>query len=280
MAKGKKSGGAFGTKKYWAPSMVGLQKGVTPINPPWWGEWGGNRANVPVPDVQPNYGLFDLPNVQRPVWMEPDYGSIAFPNWQPSAATQSTPATSATVPGTVANPEMRYFNPYLQTAPTGVRPPGGNQVPNDYVPLWNPWQDPVFQWENDMSGLSGEFREGINPTDFDYYDQNFVWDEEKYGPKEEWSSSYHPLYYQGQKPDSLNWLAGSSNGGNMGSRGWRRPGRYYIPDQQVTRAGPNGPITAERPKPPPRRGETPNPEGNNKNLTIPAWVGSLVSWRT
>lgn len=250
---------------------------ITPVNPPWWGPtWGGNRANVPVPP--PNYALFDLSNVQKPVWMQPGYGSIAantFPAFQPSTSTTpTTQTTTKTVDNT--NPEMRYFNPYLQTAPANQ----ADNLPADYTPQWNPWRDPVFAWREDMSGLSGQFREGINPTDFDYYDRNFVWDEEKYGPKEEWSSSYHPLYYQNQTPSSLQWLAGSSNGGTMGSRGWRRPGRYYIPEQQVTRLGPNGPITAERPPNPKRRGEEEESKGNNRNVSIPAWVGSLVSWRT
>lgn len=261
---------AKGTKK------TKSTKGVTPINPPWWGTWGGNRANVPVPGP----GFWDF---NTPLGYNPNGSPVTAPGIAPDIAPTATPTSAAPnvppyQPYDTGNVNIGDPAWYLRTGSPNI--PGGSQVPDDYVPLWNPWQDPVFQWENDMSGLSGEFREGIDPTDFDYYDQNFVWDEDVYGKKEDWTSSYHPLYYQNKSAEPLQWLAGSSNGGNMGSRGWRRPGRYYIPDQQVTRAGPNGPITAERPKPPPRRGETPNPEGNNKNLTIPAWVGSLVSWRT
>ena len=232
---------------------------------------------------------FNIPlGYNTPQTYTPDLpaSNIGDPNFYlgtapPAAAGTLPPSQStapATVPGTVANPEMRYFNPYLQTAPTGGTggvPPQA-PLPEGYqYPYWLEEKEgrPAYMW--DKNEETGQIELVPNENAFPgapvpELDVN----------GNPWTSVYSKDFYSTQEKNPLQWLAGSSNGGNMGSRGWRRQGRYYIPDQQVTRVGPNGPITAERPKPPPRRGETPNPEGNNKNLTIPAWVGSLVSWRT
>ena len=69
-----------------------------------------------------------------------------------------------------------------------------------------------------------------------------------------WSSSYAPEFYKNLAPKQYDWVV--VRGGRIIKGTGRMPGRYS--------------------KPPQRRGETPNPEGNN----IPAWVGPLVSWRT
>lgn len=256
-----------------------------PDDNPWWvPRWmksafdNGPFRFSPAGGVIPGYQAPNMrsPNIEQEPWFNPYGPSPADPyflRWQqnvgsytpppPATATPPSPSTAPDQPASNIGDPAWYLRTGSPNVPATNNGGGNNQVPDDYVPQWNPWQDPVFEWKRDMSGLAGTFREGIDPTDFDYYDQNFVWDEDVYGKKEDWTSSYHPLYYQNKSAEPLNWLAGSSNGGNMGSRGWRRPGRY-----------------AERPPKPPRRGETPNPEGNNKNLTIPSWVGSLVSWRT
>ena len=243
-----------------------------------WPQLGSNPADRGY--LEPYDPFTGMPTGQPPI-------NPYIPQFQPYSmygppvGPTTTPATATpTTPGTIdnSNPEMRYFNPYLQTAPTGSTggiPPQA-PLPEGYqYPYWLEEREgrPAYMWEKNEE--TGQIELVANE---DAFPGAPVPELDVNGNP--WTSVYSKDFYSTQEKNPLQWLAGSSNGGNMGSRGWRRPGRYYIPDQQVTRAGPNGPITAERPKPPPRRGETPNPEGNNKNLTIPAWVGSLVSWRT
>lgn len=259
-AKGKRTKGKINN------STKGVTP-ITPINTPWWApSWGGNRADVPVPPSPPNYAAVNLPDIQRPVWMQPGYGSIAantFPAFQPT-----TPTTPTTGVVDNTNPEMRYFNPYLQTAPAGGTTGPGGPLPEGYqYPYWLEEREgrPAYEWRN----VDGQIKLMPNENAFPGAPV----------PPEGWTSSYSKDFYSTQAPKQYQWLAGSSNGGTMASVGWRRPGRYYIPDQRVTRAGPGGPITAERPPKPSRRGDNDH-AGNNQDLSIPAWVGSLVSWRT
>lgn len=196
------------------------------------------------------------------------------------------------------NPEMRYFNPYLGgapvTTPTSITPDDklifdptyGAVAPSNpwdaaeatgpgaqtAQPTWDP-RYPVFEWARDDNGNFipelGGVREGVPP-------------EAALGVDPNWSSSYHPLYYQSQYRNPLTAIWGGSNRGTMGTRGWRRPGSSYMPEQTIKRAGDN--VWAERPEFDRRTrwqkfvDEVNATKGNNNNLGLS--VGSPVTWRT
>lgn len=206
---------------------------------------------------------------------DPTTGSLAYPNLEYSNV----------------NPEMRYFNPYLQQAQSTTTQP--NQLvydptygavtpsnpwdaaeatgPGAQQPTWNP-NAPVFEWDQMPDGsweLVGT-REGVPQ-------------EAALGVDPTWSSSYHPSYYKtAYKQPPLTAIWGGSNKGTMGTRGWRRPKSSYLPEQQVYRDA-NGNVWAERPEFDKRSrwqkyiDEINAKKGNNQNVTI---AGAPVTWRT
>ena len=196
------------------------------------------------------------------------------------------------------NPEMRYFNPYLQqtqvpttpvsstitpTTPLTYDPTYANgnpemrqfdpyrQQPQATQPTWDP-RYPVFEWDqkpDDSWELVGT-KEGV-PQDA------------ALGVDPDWSSTYHPSYYKtAYKQPPLTAIWGGSNKGTMGTRGWRRPGSSYLPEQQVYQDA-NGNVWAERPEFDKRSrwqkyiDEIGAKKGNNQNVTI---SGAPVTWRT
>lgn len=262
---------------------------ITPVNPPLWGPtWGGNRANVPVPP--PNYALFDLSSVQKPVWMQPGYGPIAsntFPAFQPSASTTTTTPTTQTTTKTVdnTNPEMRYFNPYLneqyaEKLTTGNPPTGGtyadwqewNRQMSETDPnhsYYNPYNTPyAWQWNPNVPGT---LIAGADPRS----QEGVPWQDALNIP---WSSSYAPEYYKNQRAKQYTWVGGRTGGASSKGTG-RMPSRYYIPQQEFYKT-PGGKTYVSRDGWEDAFGKDENPPGNNRNVSIPAWVGPLVSWRT
>lgn len=236
-----------------------------------WPQFGSNPADRGY--LEPYDPITGLPTGQPPI-------NPYIPQFQPYSmygppvgpmATPATPTTPGTVDNT--NPEMRYFNPYLQTAPAGGTTGAGGPLPEGYqYPYWLEEREgrPAYEWRN----VDGQIK--LMPNEGAFQGAPTPELDAEGNP---WTSVYSKDFYSTQAPKQYQWLAGSSNGGTMASVGWRRPGRYYIPDQRVTRAGPGGPITAERPPKPSRRSDNDH-AGNNQDLSIPAWVGSLVSWRT
>ena len=156
------------------------------------------------------------------------------------------------------NPEMRQFDPY-------------RQQPQATQPTWDPYA-PVFEWDQKPDGsweLVGT-KEGV-PQDA------------ALGVDLDWSSTYHPSYYKtAYKQPPLTAIWGGSNKGTMGTRGWRRPGSSYLPEQQVYQDA-NGNVWAERPEFDKRSrwqkyiDEIGAKKGNNQNVTI---SGAPVTWRT
>ncbi len=247
-----------------------------------WNYYSGNQGVPSVPTPMPEPSDMPAANVG------------AYP-WMYNPASPTTPALPVTYPAATpmydpydtGNVNIGDPNFYLQTAPegyapsmtTGNVPAGGSyadwqewnrqmKASDPYWNYYNPYNSQyAWQWDPDAPGT---LMAGADPRS----QEGFPWHEALNIP---WSSSYAPEFYKNLAPKQYQWLSGSSNGGTMASAGWRRPGRYYIPDQRVTRAGPDGPVTAERPPRPSRRGDN---DGNNQNLSIPAWVGPLVSWRT
>lgn len=210
---------------------------------------------------------------------DPTTGSLAYPNLEYSNV----------------NPEMRYFNPYLQqsqTTPTQQNqlvfdPTYGTVVPSNpwdaaeatgpgaqqplYNPNFNPYKQQAFQWAQDVNGnwnLSG-VAPGVPET-------------AAQGVPADWSSSYSPQYYQNQYRNPLTAIWGGSNKRTMGTRGWRRPKSSYLPEQQVY-TDPYGNVWAERPEIDKRSrwqkyiDEINSKKGNNQNATI---AGAPVTWRT
>lgn len=217
---------------------------------------------------------------------DPTTGSLNYPNLEYSNV----------------NPEMRYFNPYLQqtqvpTTPVSSTttaqptkliydPTYGTVVPGNpwdaaeatgpgpqwlQQPTWDPYA-PVFEWKQNPDGsweLAGT-KEGV-PQDA------------ALGVDPDWSSTYHPSYYKtAYKQPPLTAIWGGSNKGTMGTRGWRRPGSSYLPEQQVHQDA-NGNVWAERPEFDKRSrwqkyiDEIGAKKGNNQNVTI---SGAPVTWRT
>jgi hypothetical protein len=233
-----------------------------------WPQFGSNPADRGY--LEPYDPITGLPTGQTPVSPYipqfpgfPTYG----PPLPPSTTAQPTATPTTPTTGVVdnTNPEMRYFNPYLQTAPegyapsmtTGNVPAGGSyadwqewnrqmKASDPYWNYYNPYNSQyAWQWDPDAPGW---LMAGADPRS----QEGFPWHEALNRP---WSSSYAPEFYKNLAPKQYDWVAVRADGRIIKGTG-RIPKRYS--------------------KPPQRRGETPNPEGNN----IPAWVGPLVSWRT
>lgn len=184
---------------------------------------------------------------------DPTTGSLAYPNLEYSNV----------------NPEMRYFNPYLQqsqTTPTQQKQPVfdptyGTAVPSNpwdaaeatgpgaqYNPNFNPYKQQAFQWAQDVNG--NWYLSGVAPG---------VPETAAQGVPADWSSSYSPEYYKNQYRNPLTAIRGGSNKGTMGTRGWRTSSRWqkYIDEINAKKGN--------------------NQKGNNQNVAI---AGAPVTWRT
>lgn len=170
-------------------------------------------------------------------------------------------------------PANAYWQPQTGT-PTLANQPVTGQPTAPVIPEWNPQSDP-YAWQRDTSGnlIDGKYPASALPDNWTstYSPEAYMWNPEMgiYGK------------YSQLKPLQAIW--GGSNKGTMGTRGWRRPGSTYLPEQQVYRDA-NGNVWAERPEGDRRTrmqkflDKIEDKKGNNQNLTITA--GSPVSWRT
>lgn len=183
--------------------------------------------------------------------------------WYPSAFPSATVPTNA------------YYNPTASipgSTPATSTPGQTAQV----VPNWNPQSDP-YAWRRDASGNLGD---GMYPGS---------------ALPEGWTSTYSPEAYMYDpangiygkyrwKQPGLQWLGGGASGEGMGSRQWRMPGRYRIPEQQVKKDA-NGNVWAERPEWDRRTrmqkflDKVEEREDGEPNVA-PMWTGQLVNWRT
>jgi hypothetical protein len=234
-----------------------------------WPQFGSNPADRGY--LEPYDPITGLPTGQTPVSpyipQFPDFPTYG-PPLPPSTTAQPTATPTTPTTGVVdnTNPEMRYFNPYLQTAPEGYAPSmtTGNVPAGGSYADWQEWNrqmkasDPYWNYYNPYNSQyawqwnpkePGTLMAGADPRS----QEGVPWHEELGIP---WSSSYAPEFYSTQPRKPLVGITGGTNRRTMGTRDWRTRNRWEkaLEDKRAA--------------------------GNNNMKTIPAWVGPLVSWRT
>lgn len=158
-----------------------------------------------------NYAAVNLPDIQRPVWMEPGYGSIFNPLMQaPAQAPAQAPTVPTNTPSTSEQP-VTYNPTYGTVEPSNPWDAAEATGPAQQVQQvnFNPYKQQAFQWAQDVNG--NWYLSGVAPG---------VPQSAAQGVPADWSSSYAPQYYQGQYLNPLNYLTGGSNIGSLGTRGY------------------------------------------------------------
>ena len=193
----------------------------------------------------------------------PDY---RYQPWYPSAFPTSTvPANS-------------YYNPTTgapgDTPVTSTPAMGQPSLPENYqYPYWaEKYNDaPAYAWKKNPE--TGDIE--LQPNEYAAPGAP--------PPEEGWTSAYSKAFYTTQSRNQPTWIGGREGGASSMGRG-RRPGRYYIPEQQV-KMDANGNVWAERPEYDRRsrmqkfldKIEEDKPAGNNNMKVIQA--GPNVNWR-
>lgn len=208
-----------------------------------------------------------------------------------SVSSGRMPATGQFSP-VIQTPNYPFVGPYLpeympspiDTIPTFEMPP------MQTVPAYDPIQY-APRTTSDGGGSYGQ-------PDYNYW-YNMAQDQEQWTPEEQ--AAYLAQFYgqtdeQGNltyvgnprfgdpyqvmpywKYDQPTWVGGRE-GGAMSKGGGRMPQRYYIPKQEFYKT-PGGKTYASRDGWEDAFGKDEKP-ANNRNESIPAWVGPLVNWRT
>jgi hypothetical protein len=264
--------------------------GVKPTNTPWWQpDWTNPFRFAGTGGVIPGYQAPGMrsPDIEQAPWFNP-YGPATvdpyFTRWQQQQPSNVPPAATATPVSAAPNvpPYNPQPNPYALGAGVGNVPQAQEYAPNNTgIPAgasggyqgyslddwyrdygWrNEYETPAYMWNEDGT-LS------VNPNATGGAAE----------PVLGWTSVYSRDFYANQRPKEYTWVGGRE-GGASSKGGGRMPSRYYIPQQQFYKT-PGGKTYASRDGYKDAFGEDENPPGNNKNLSIPAWVGPLVSWRT
>jgi len=257
-----------------------------------WPEYGSN----PYDRGDMSYGMYDpitgLPTGQPAYnpypYTPPDMPAAnigAYP-WAYSPGAPTNPAAAAQPVGGVDG-GMLGQSPVIQASGSATLTPeqrallGGAGTPQEYAEINTSWGtpgEPNYQYWYDL--------QQSDPT----------WDAEQqaqylaafYGQTDAQGNltavgnprpgdPYQVMpYWKYNKPT---WIGGSNGKTSMG-RG-RRPGRYYIPEQQVYKTPGGDPMASREGYEDALYGEQPEddgkPKGNNK--IIPIWAGPLVNWR-
>ena len=226
--------------------------------------------------LEPYDPLTGLPTGQAPI-------NPYIPQWQPY---------------TMYGPPMPPMPPAASATPTSAAPnvpPSGPATVDPYFIRWQQQQAAQELAPKLSTGGSGSY----GKPDYNYW-YDMAQNQEQWTPEEQaaylaqfygqtdengnligvgnprWGDPYQVMPYW--KYNQNTWVGGRE-GGASSKGGGRMPSRYYIPEQQFYKT-PGGRTYASRDGYKDAFGEDENPPGNNKNLSIPAWVGPLVSWRT